>query len=528
MKNIGVRNQLKLAFGTLTGLLIIMAIFSTTRFLAQYANFQGYIEGTRARAEAVHAVRQAIDLRAIAARDLIVVTNEVDRSDEKRVVFQAHAEVHSQLEKLKELVKQANTSNVAREQIKRIEKVEQKYGPVALAIVDLALRDHQDEAIIKLNAECRPLLAELIAATDDYEATAAARSATALRKSEQEYTAGRNMLIIFSLAACTISITAGALITKNLLRTLGTEPVVLKELVNDVANGDLRARRSSVVTESVSVLSSVQRMQSALTGVIASVRENALNVSSASSDIAAGNADLAKRTAQQASSLEQTACSMEQMTSTVTETADSAVRANLMAITASEIAEKGGDLVRQVADTMSGILNASEQIVHIIDVIDNIAFQTNILALNASIEAAHAGEHGRGFAIVALEVRNLAHRSAGAAKQIQSLISNSVERVNAGVELADKAGITMSTVVQHVRDVSGVIAQISTATKEQSSGIAQISQALNDMDLVTQQNSTLVNKGAAAAESLNLRADELVKVVSTFKIDTADKPIKSR
>jgi methyl-accepting chemotaxis protein-1 (serine sensor receptor) len=266
------------------------------------------------------------------------------------------------------------------------------------------------------------------------------------------------------------------------------------------------------------VLAAVQRMQLSLVQVVSSVRQDSELVSTAAAEISSGNNDLSNRTEQQASALEETASSMEELTSTVKQNAENARQANVLAITASDVATRGGAVVSQVVGTMESISEASRQIVDIIGVIDGIAFQTNILALNAAVEAARAGEQGRGFAVVASEVRSLAHRSATAAKEIKVLIDNSVERVGLGTKFANEAGATMSEVVSSVTRVTDVIAEIVSASQEQSTGIEQINHAVSAMDNVTQQNASLVEEAAAAAESLRVQADNLVLTVSVFQI----------
>lgn len=256
-----------------------------------------------------------------------------------------------------------------------------------------------------------------------------------------------------------------------------------------------------------------------LTRIVLRLKDATDSINTAAREIAQGNADLSQRTEEQASSLEETASSMEELTSTVQQNAESAKQGNQLAASASEIAVEGGRVVGQVVETMGFINESSKKIVDIISVIDGIAFQTNILALNAAVEAARAGEQGRGFAVVASEVRNLAQRSAAAAKEIKTLISDSVEKVDTGTKLVDRAGKTMEQIVSSIKRVADIMAEVTAASQEQSSGISQVNQAITQMDEVTQQNAALVEQAAAAAETLQEQAEGLKEVVMTFQLD---------
>jgi methyl-accepting chemotaxis protein len=236
--------------------------------------------------------------------------------------------------------------------------------------------------------------------------------------------------------------------------------------------------------------------------IIGQMRSGTETVTTASSEIAAGNLDLSSRTEQQAASIEETSSSMEQLTSTMRQNAENAQQANSLANNASDIALRGGHVVSEVVQAMENITNSSKRIVDIISVIDGIAFQTNILALNAAVEAARAGEQGRGFAVVAVEVRTLAQRSAAAAKEIKTLISDSVEKVDTGAKLVDQAGATMQEIVDSVKRVTDIMGEITAASQEQTSGIEQINQAISQMDEVTQQNAALVEQAAAASDAM--------------------------
>lgn len=285
--------------------------------------------------------------------------------------------------------------------------------------------------------------------------------------------------------------------------------------------GDLTFRLPAQSAEFGQLTDSLNGFIEKLHAIISEVRGGTDTIASSSHQIAASSMDLSARTEQQASSLEETAASIEELTSTVKQNADNARQANMLALSASDVAVRGGTVVAQVVDTMEGINTSAKKIVDIIGVIDGIAFQTNILALNAAVEAARAGEQGRGFAVVASEVRNLAQRSASAAKEIKLLIDDSVQKVDTGSKLVSHAGVTMDEIVTSVRKVTDVITEISQASMEQETGIAQINQAVGEMDGVTQQNAALVEEAAAAAESLQEQARHLATVVSGFKLNAA-------
>ncbi|WP_342620819.1 methyl-accepting chemotaxis protein [Rhodoferax sp. GW822-FHT02A01] len=286
-----------------------------------------------------------------------------------------------------------------------------------------------------------------------------------------------------------------------------------------MASGDLASDiRVEGNDETAQVLQALSEMRGSLARIVGSVRQGSQAVATASAEIAQGNNDLSARTEQQASALEQTAASMQELGATVKQNAESARQANQLASSASTVAIQGGEVVGQVVDTMRGINESSRRISDIIGVIDGIAFQTNILALNAAVEAARAGEQGRGFAVVASEVRALAGRSAEAAKEIKNLINASVERVEQGTVLVDKAGETMTEVVSSIRRVTDIMGEISAASNEQNQGVAQVGEAVGQMDKTTQQNAALVEQMAAAAGSLKAQAQELVQTVAVFKL----------
>ena len=338
--------------------------------------------------------------------------------------------------------------------------------------------------------------------------------------SERAADAARHIVVTLSVMAA-LAIFGGWLgyaTARSITRQLGGEPSEVVAIAQAIAKGDLSSQIAVRRGAEASIVAAMATMQESLLQVVSSVRRSSDNIATGSSEIAAGNADLSQRTELQASNLQQTAASMDQLADTVRNNSNAAREANQLATAASEVAARGGEVVDQVVGTIAEITAASRKIADIIGVIDGIAFQTNILALNAAVEAARAGEQGRGFAVVASEVRNLAQRSAQAAKEIKTLITDSVEKVETGSRQAGDAGRTMGEVVSQVQRVSQLIADISTATQQQTGDIGSVSSAVGQLDQVTQQNSALVEEAAAAAASLKQQAEQLVDAVRAFRL----------
>jgi methyl-accepting chemotaxis protein len=324
------------------------------------------------------------------------------------------------------------------------------------------------------------------------------------------------MIAVLAVAAVIIGALCSWALTSGIVRPIRLAVGVAEQ----VAGGDLTQRiESHARDETGALLRALRHMNDSLVAIVSQVRGGTDTIATASREISAGNLDLSSRTEQQASAIEETAATMEELTTTVKQNADNARQANQLAIAASEVASQGGAVVGEVVTTMGAINASASKIADIIGVIDGIAFQTNILALNAAVEAARAGEQGRGFAVVASEVRNLAQRSAAAAKEIKELITASAANVEAGTRLVDQAGSTMEQVVTSIRRVTDIMAEITSASQEQSGGIEQVNQAIGQMDQVTQQNAALVEEAAAAAASMQDQAGKLAEVVSVFRLE---------
>ncbi|ELQ6015281.1 HAMP domain-containing protein [Cronobacter sakazakii] len=362
------------------------------------------------------------------------------------------------------------------------------------------------------------------------QSTALSNAATALNETVADFHEFRKMrmansishvetlMLAGTLAGVLFGLIVAAFITRNITRPLRETLAV----ANRIAQGDLTVTVSSLRRDEPGLLmQAVGTMNDSLKSIITRVRHGVDNVSRASSEIAAGNIDLSSRTEEQSAAVVQTAASMEELTSTVKETAGNAQQASQLAAQASTNADRGGKVVNEVVETMRNIQASSGKIADIISVINGIAFQTNILALNAAVEAARAGEQGRGFAVVAGEVRTLASRSATAAKEIGALITEANQRVENGAQLVASAGEAMEDIVGSVAKVREIMDEIARACTEQSRGIAQIGQAMSEMDTTTQQNAALVEESSAAASSLEEQARELEQMVAIFNVGTS-------
>ena len=402
-----------------------------------------------------------------------------------------------------------------------VEAVRDRYY-VALAKTfasDFAAADAHDKIVAEYEGESKASFDALFAAINrdvDYQSKGAD---TAYKASQDTYSSARIAVVALLAAAVLLGALMAFIITRSIVRPLESAVKVAEA----VAEGNLTSVVVATGSDEVSqLLRALRRMNDSLTTIVSRVRNSSDSIATGSSQIAVGNADLSQRTEEQASNLQQTAASMEELTATVKQNADTARAATQIASSATAAAAEGGRVVGQVVSTMEEITQSSRRIVDIIGVIDGIAFQTNILALNAAVEAARAGEQGRGFAVVASEVRSLAQRSAAAAKEIKSLIGTSVEKVESGSQLVDEAGKSMANIVTQVTRVNDLIGEISSASMEQSTGIGQIGDAVNQLDQVTQQNAALVEESAAAAESLKVQAAQLAQVVAVFKLGAGD------
>jgi methyl-accepting chemotaxis protein len=515
-------HQLTIAFSVLVAILLVASGLTMVSLNASQKDFDSFISDEFSRGGLARDIRAASSARAISARNLIILKGPEDVQAETIAVKTAHDRVQERLAMLKNAV--AKTKDVSPEEtalLDKLEKIEAQYGPVALDIVAKALAGQMEAAVAKMNAECQPLLKQLIKTTTEYSNLIAAAGAKEIKQSAEKFRAKRLTLILSSLTAVLAAIVLATVIKRSLMRSLGADPIALRAAAKQVASGNLGAVDGAKTAPPNSVLASLGEMQSALADIVNRVRISANAIETGSLEIASGNTDISQRTEQQSDSLKQSAASMEQMTAIVQQNSETAQQASQLVSSARTAAEHGGTVVNQVVTTMNEITASSQKISDITSVIDGIAFQTNILALNAAVEAARAGEQGRGFAVVAGEVRILAQRSAQAAKEIKTLIESSVDKIETGANLVNTAGSAMTVIMDEVKRVSDLIAEISAATREQTLGINSIGSSVSQLDQTTQQNAALVQEVAASAGSLNQQAHGLVEAVAVFQLPQA-------
>jgi methyl-accepting chemotaxis protein len=512
MKNLKVGTRLALAFGLVLLITAAIAAIGVWRLGTLNATTQHIATTEMQRSALAQQFRTNINVNLVRAKAALQSSDPVFIESLKTEGATTTANTAVILKKLDVLVTDVDGRQLMADLAKKREAF------IALRSALMAKKSAGEDVSGAVNHELQSTAADYLALLDklvDHSNALLAdiQSDTATVTGNTQWALGIGAVISVALGMC-----LAILVTQSVRHQLGGEPSEATNLAQGVAAGDLSVNIAVRDGDATSLMAHLHLMQGSLARVVGNVRGNAEGVATASAQIAQGNLDLSQRTEEQASALEQTAASMEQLGSTVKLNAANARAASQLAENASHVAVKGGEVVRQVVDTMQGINDSSKRIGDIISVIDGIAFQTNILALNAAVEAARAGEQGRGFAVVASEVRNLAGRSADAAKEIRSLITTSVERVAQGTSLVDQAGTTMAEVVASVQRVTEIMSEISNASAEQSTGVAQVGEAVSQMDRVTQQNAALVEESAAAAMSLKSQAQQLVDVVAMFKL----------
>jgi methyl-accepting chemotaxis protein len=514
LKNLNIGTRLWMGFGLVIVFLVGLVLFALTSMQTMNTRTSFILSDRYRKVVAI----EAVQLHALTAyrgmRDALLAI-DVDREDA-----------------LKEIARIDSSRKKAGELLENLDKaIASPHGKQLLAAI-LAARASDLEAqkeflamvtsgrqleakaflTSKMNAVQTQYL-DSLRELNDFQSTLMSQDAAL---NEADFVLARNWLAGVSILAMVLAALIAWRVARGITGPLRNAVTITRSVAAGNLTGKIEVRGND---ETGQLLHALQEMKDGLLKIVTEVRHGTLAIAVSSGQIASGNMDLSSRTEQQASSLEETASSMEELTSAVKQNADNARQANQLALAASDMATKGGAVVSRVVGTMGEINHSARKIADIISVIDGIAFQTNILALNAAVEAARAGEQGRGFAVVATEVRSLAQRSAAAAKEIKTLIGDSVQKVDAGAKLVDDAGATMDQVVASVKRVADIIAEITSAGQEQSSGIEQVNQAIAQMDQVTQQNAALVEQSAAAAASMEEQAGHLTRAVSRFTLD---------
>ncbi|OEZ85710.1 methyl-accepting chemotaxis protein II [Janthinobacterium sp. HH106] len=513
MYKLKISTRLAVSFGLIIVLLAMVAFVSISRIRNINTSTEKILNDRYVKVMLSNTIQSEVNIQARLLSIAIIGANDADEVSSSVTKIQASIKKNTEL--LARLKTMINTPK-GQELLQAVMSSRESYARTRDANIKLLQEGKSETAGIFLLTQLRypqeKFLTALAAMTSFQES---------LMESEGKQAAadGRMAIILtlsLSIAATAIAIALAILISRSISRPIADAVKVAQR----VAAGDLSVSIDARGNDGTGqLLRALKEMNDNLQGIVARVRHGTDAIAHGSREIASGNMDLSSRTEQQASSLEETASSMEELTSTVKQNGENARQANQMAQSASSVASKGGQVVAEVITTMDSINASSKKIVDIISVIDGIAFQTNILALNAAVEAARAGEQGRGFAVVATEVRNLAHRSASAAKEIKILIDDSVHQVSLGSTLVNQAGSTMEEIVNSVRRVTDIMAEITSASNEQEAGIEQINQAITEMDAVTQQNAALVEEAAAASEALQDQAGILAEAVSVFKLD---------
>ena len=511
MGNLKISTRLAGTFGLLVLLLVGLAVAAYSQLSSIYDDTLDLADKWLPSVQVVNQMQTQATGNRVAVATHILNTDEAAMGGIEQEITQGRDKLAKQRQTYEKLISSPEEKRLYEE----FSAAWKKYAETNDKVLAHSRKNENDQARALLQGESRQNYVAAMALLDKLVELNGAGAEQSKAASERSYSVALTTLFVTAALAIAVAVVAALWLIRSI-----TGPLARAVHAADlVAAGDLTVQiQADSQDETGKLLQSLDKMQQALVRTVSTVRQNAESVASASAQIASGNHDLSARTESQASALEETAASMEELGSTVRQNADNARQANQLAVSASTVAVQGGEVVSQVVETMKGITTASNKIADIIGVIDGIAFQTNILALNAAVEAARAGEQGRGFAVVASEVRSLAGRSAEAAKEIKSLIGASVERVEQGNVQAERAGQTMTEVVNAIRRVTDIMGEISAASSEQSAGVSQVGEAVTQMDQATQQNAALVEQMAAAAGSLSGQARELVEAVAVFKL----------
>lgn len=515
MKSSSIARRLGLGCGAILLLSVIGSLFSALTLNDIGEQIRQIGDSNNRKAELANELRAHISDLAIQTRDVTLLTQMGGIDNGGKAIASIEVAYIATEAALKALLEESASTSEERLVMAEIADTSAKALPLLKKAAQQGADGDNIGAMMTLDAQIRPvetLWRERVQTLIDIQKSLSDDAMASAASTQRRAFLIQGMLVLVSLCA---GVLIATVMTRGVTQPLGRAVIVAER----IAQGDLTSNiEIRINDETGRLLRAMGRMQDRLRGIVGDIRRSADATSISSAEVASRNQELSHRTETAATSLQEAAASTEELTAAVRQSADSARDANRLALGAVEIAQQGGSMVADVVQTMEGIRMSSRKIADIIGVIDNIAFQTNILALNAAVEAARAGAQGSGFAVVAGEVRNLANRSAEAAREIKALIGASVEQVEGGAALALRTGHTMKEIVASIRQVSDMMGEITVAATEQTGGIAQMGQAMQELDRVTQQNAALVEQSAGAAESMRDQVARLTEIVNTFRL----------
>ncbi|MES2105060.1 MAG: methyl-accepting chemotaxis protein [Pseudomonadota bacterium] len=510
--NLKISMRLAIAFGSLMAVMLAMSLANVERLTSIGEKNTTIIDKNWIGASAALEIDALTQENGSRTLELFIRSEQADRIAQYKTIDDNRKKIDALVQQFARVA----TTGKEKEALSRFVAAHGAFVAAYTKVADLIEEDRRDDAVALMTGVAQPALNTVLAVMNEIISLQKTEMAGNGKDIKASISTSRALALGFGLLALAVSALFSFFITRSITRPLNVAVAAAKRVATGDLTGRIIVHRKD---EAGQLLSALSDMNESLITAIAQVHASAGTIAAASHEMASGNANLASRTVAQNQALQDTASSMDKLTLAVKQNAGSAGQANRLVMFASEVATKGGQVVGEVVHTMGSIRDSSRKIVDIIGVIDDIAFQTNILALNAAVEAARAGTQGRGFAVVATEVRNLAQRSAIAAKEIKELISSSVERVDHGTQLADRAGQTMQDIVSSIRQVTDIMSEITAASHDQNTGIEQVHQAIAQMDEITHQNAVLVEQATATARSMHEQTAVLDKAVSLFRLD---------
>ncbi|WP_437215315.1 methyl-accepting chemotaxis protein [Pectobacterium sp. LFLA-215] len=514
IKNSSLGKMLGTGFTLVIAIGFLVAVFSRIQLDRLGENIQLLSQVRMTNLLMMQEFKDNINANALAIRNLTMEEDLQKLQVEKARIEEVISRNNTLLTKIHDSAVDKHTQEL----VAVLVRVRPAYSSSYTDALTLAMANKNSEAQHLLLTDVRAKQETVFKALDDMVSWQKQLTVEIADQSLKNATRAGTLMVIIALLSVVLGAIISWWITRTIKRQLGGEPAYTLEVTRQVAQGNLAVVIELRDGDTTSVLAAMEDMRQNLSNLVGQVHQSSESIATGATQIAMGNTDLSQRTEEQAANLQETAASMEQMNTTVKQNAATVRTATELAHTASTTAQKGGDAVNNVVRTMEDITASSRKIGDIISVIDGIAFQTNILALNAAVEAARAGEQGRGFAVVAGEVRSLAQRSASAAREIKDLINVSLANVEMGERMVNDAGITINDLVEKSQHVASLLSEIGLTTHEQEQGVAQVNDAVNQLDQVTQQNAALVEESASAADSLSEQARTLLELMSVFKI----------